>query len=194
MTTDSSSKLRLIPVAIFLIIAGFFAVALRSGDPSRLPSTLIGKSAPEAAFPGLDGLLSEGKTVPGFATADLAKGKVSIVNFWASWCTECVDEHPLVAELKTLTGVDVYGVAYKDSAVASRRFLGRYGNPFTAVGADDSGRRGIDWGVYGTPETFVVNGRGEIVFKHVGPMSPESIKLKMLPAIEAAKSGIAQKG
>lgn len=194
MTGRSSSKLRLIPVAVFLVTAGFFAVALRSGDPSRLPSTLIGKPVPQATFPGLDGLLADGKTMPGFTTADLAKGKVSIVNFWASWCTECVDEHPLVAELKTQTGVDVYGVAYKDNGAASRRFLGRYGNPFTAVGADDSGRRGIDWGVYGTPETFVVNGRGEIVFKHVGPMSPESIKLKMLPAIEAARSGPAQKG
>ena len=142
---------------------------------------------------GLDGLLADGKAVPGFATADLAKGKVSIVNFWASWCTECIEEHPLVAELKTQTGIDVYGVAYKDNSTASRRFLGRYGNPFTAVGADDSGRRGIDWGVYGTPETFVVNGRGEIVFKHVGPMTAESIKLKMLPAIEAAKNSSAQK-
>ena len=193
MTSDSSNKLRLIPVVIFVIVAGFFAVALRSGDPSHLPSALLGKPAPEATFPGLDGLLADGKAVPGFATADLAKGKVSIVNFWASWCTECIEEHPLVAELKTQTGIDVYGVAYKDNSTASRRFLGRYGNPFTAVGADDSGRRGIDWGVYGTPETFVVNGRGEIVFKHVGPMTAESIKLKMLPAIEAAKNSSAQK-
>ena len=193
MTNNSSNHLRLAPVAIFVIVAGFFAVALRSGDPSRLPSPLIGKPAPEAEFPGLDGLLAEGKTVPGFATADLAKGKVSIVNFWASWCAPCVDEHPLIAELKMQTGVDVYGVAYKDDGAASRRFLGRYGNPFTAVGADDSGRRGIDWGVYGTPETFVVNGRGEIVFKHVGPMTAESIKLKMMPAIEAAKNSGAQK-
>ena len=189
----ASTATRLAPVAIFVIVAGFFGVALRSGDPSRLPSPLIGKPAPQAAFPALDGLLAEGKTVPGFATADLTKGKVSIVNFWASWCAPCVDEHPMLAELKMSAGVDVYGVAYKDDGAASRRFLGRYGNPFTAVGADDSGRRGIDWGVYGTPETFVVNGRGEIVFKHVGPMTAESIKLKMLPAIEAAKNSSAQK-
>ena len=190
MTTVSPNKLRLLPVAIFCVVAGFFAVALRSGDPSRLPSTFIGKPAPQATFPGLDGLLLEGKSVPGFSTTDLAKGKVSVVNFWASWCPECIEEHAFVADLKVQTGVDVYGVAYKDEGAASRRFLGRYGNPFTAVGADDSGRRAIDWGVYGTPETFVVNGRGEIVYKHIGPMTAESIKTKMVPAIEAAKTGV----
>lgn len=185
---------RFLPVAIFLVVAGFFIVALRTGDPSKLPSALIGKPVPQSTFPPIEGLLAEGRTVPGFSNGDLAKGKVSIVNFWASWCAPCIDEHPLVAELKIESGVDVYGVNYKDETASARRFLGRYGNPFTAVGTDENGRQAIEWGVYGMPETFVVNGRGEIVYKHVGPMSVESIKSKMLPAIEAAKAALTDHG
>ena len=188
MNVSTSNLLRLLPVAIFVVVAGFFAVALRSGDPSKIPSTLIGKPVPASSFPALDGLLADGKPVLGFTNSDLAKGKVSIVNFWASWCAPCVDEHPLVAGLKIASGVDVYGVNYKDEATAARRFLGRYGNPFTAIGTDGNGRMAIDWGVYGMPETFVVDGQGKIVYKHVGPLSPESIKAKLLPVIEAAKA------
>lgn len=184
---QKSSLLRLLPVAVFVAVAGLFAVALQTGDPSKLPSTLIGKPAPQSTFPPVDALLAEGKPVPGFSTADLAKGKVTIVNFWASWCTSCVEEHPLLANLKVASGAELYGVAQKDDPVASRRFLGRYGNPFSVVGTDRSGRASIDWGVYGMPETFIVNGKGEIVYKHIGPISEESIRSKILPAIAAAK-------
>jgi len=175
------------PIAIFGIMAALFAFALRSGDPSKLPSALLGKPAPEIALPALDELVEGGKPVPGFGTADLGKGKVTVVNFWASWCIPCVQEHPNLIELKQLTGVDVYGVNYKDQAVAARRFIGRYGNPFTAVGVDANGRAAIEWGVYGMPETFVVDGRGRIVYKHVGPISEASLVSKMIPAIEAAR-------
>ena len=96
---------------------------------------------------------------------------MSVVNFWASWCAPCVQEHPLLVALKERTGVQLYGVNYKDQAAAARRFLGRYGNPFAAVGVDANGRAAIEWGVYGMPETFIVNGKGEIVYKHVGPIS-----------------------
>ncbi len=189
MTNDRPSLLRMLPVAVFVLVAGFFAIALRSGDPSRLPSTMIGKAVPPSNFPALEGLQLDGKPIPGFTNTDLADGKVKIVNFWASWCAECVNEHPLLEDLKTTGGIGLYGVAYKDQDEAARRFLGRYGNPFDAVGTDFTGRTGIDWGVYGMPESFIVDGKGNIAYKQVGPMSPEIIKSKILPAIEAAKAG-----
>ena len=183
-----TSRIQLVPIAIFLAVAGLFAIALKSGDPSKLPSTFIGKPAPKSEFPAIEGLLAGDKPVPGFATADLAKGRVSLVNFWASWCNECVNEHVLMADLKAKTGVDVYGVDYKDTAAAARRFLSLYGNPYTAVGADANGRQAIEWGVYGMPETFVVDGAGIIVFKHVGAMTAESIATQVVPAIERARA------
>jgi len=180
--------LRLLPVLIFAAVAGFFAMALRSGDPSLVPSTMLGREVPKGVFPPIEGLMSNGKPEPGFESADLAKGRVSVVNFWASWCVPCVEEHPLIEKLKSTTDVDIYGVNYKDRADAARRFIGRFGNPYTAVGTDLQGRAAIDWGVYGTPETFVVNGKGQIVYKHVGPISEESLKAKLLPAIEKARA------
>lgn len=187
------SRLRVMamPLIVFGAMALLFAFALRSGDPSRLPSTMIGKPAPATTFPAIEALVDGGRPVPGFATADLARGKVSVVNFWASWCVPCVQEHPLLGEISRRAGVEVFGVNYKDDPGNARRFLGRYGNPFTAVGADATGRQAIDWGVYGMPETFIVNGRGEITFKHVGPISPESLESKVLPAIEAARRSTA---
>lgn len=189
MNSERSSVLRLLPVALFVVVAGFFAVALRSGDPSRLPSTLIGKQVPPSEFPALAGFESEGKVVPGFSSAGLADGKVKIVNFWASWCAECVNEHPLLEGVKTTGGIQIYGVAYKDKNEDARRFLGRYGNPFDAVGTDFTGRTGIDWGVYGMPESFIIDGKGTIVYKQIGAMTPDTIQSKILPLIEATKAG-----
>jgi cytochrome c biogenesis protein CcmG, thiol:disulfide interchange protein DsbE len=187
MSTGTSALMRLLPVAVFAAIALFFAVALRGGDPSKIPSMLIGKPAPQTAFPALDELAADGKPVPGFTSADLTKGKVTIVNFWASWCSQCIEEHPLLDKLTGATGANLYGVNYKDTAAAARRYLGRFGNPYAAVGVDSIGRSAIDWGVYGMPETFIVDGKGMIVYKHTGPLSPEAIEAKLLPAIEAAK-------
>jgi cytochrome c biogenesis protein CcmG, thiol:disulfide interchange protein DsbE len=177
-----------LPLIIFGAMAIVFLFALKSGDPSKLPSALIGKRAPVITLPALEELTDGPRVVPGFATADLAKGQVSVVNFWASWCAPCVAEHPLLIALKDRTGVAIYGVNYKDQAVAARRFLGRYGNPYAAVGVDVHGRAAIEWGVYGMPETFVLNGRGEIVYKHVGPITPESLDAKVIPAIKKAQS------
>ncbi len=188
MAEGKPSLLRLLPVVIFAILAGFFAMALRSGDPSRLPSTLVGKPVPQTTFPAVEGLESGGKPQPGFTSADLAKGKVSIVNYWASWCEPCVEEVPLLEQLKNTAGVDIYGVNYKDQTEAARRFIGRFGNPFTAVGTDADGRAAINWGVYGTPETFVVNGKGEVIYKHVGTITVDSLTTKLLPIIEKAKA------
>ncbi len=176
------------PLIIFVGLVGLFAFALQTGDPSKLPSALLGKPAPATQFPALEGLRGNDIPVPGFSSAELATGRPSIVNFWASWYVPCAEEQPLLLELQKRTGVTLYGVNYKDDPIAARRFLGRYGNPFTAVGTDDKGRGAIEWGVYGMPETFVLNGRGEIIFKHVGPISPQSIEQKLLPAIARASS------
>jgi cytochrome c biogenesis protein CcmG, thiol:disulfide interchange protein DsbE len=172
-----------LPLVIFLAMAGMFAYALRTGDPTKLPSTLIGKAAPALELAALDGV-----TVPGFGTKGLAAGEVTVVNFWASWCAPCVAEHPLLSELKVQGKVRLFGVNYKDPPPGGRRFLGRYGNPFDAVGVDPTGRGAIEWGVYGMPETFVIDGAGRIAYKHVGPLTEAAISLKLLPAIKAARS------
>ena len=181
-------RLLIWPLAIFVGLAALFAAALRSGDPSRLPSALIGKHVPEVGFAALAGLSDGNRVIDGFSAADLAAGGVSVINFWASWCVPCVQEHPVLTALKQRSGVKLFGVNYKDQTSAARRFLGRYGNPFTAVGVDADGRGAIEWGVYGMPETFVVNGKGEIVYKHVGPITAESLEGKLMPAIKAAQA------
>jgi cytochrome c biogenesis protein CcmG/thiol:disulfide interchange protein DsbE len=172
---------------IFAVLAALFAFALKSGDPSRLPSALIGKPVPTIDLPPLQGLTENGRDVGGFGSADLSSGQVSVVNFWASWCVPCVQEHPLLMALKERVGVRIYGVNYKDQTAAARRFLGRYGNPFAAVGVDGNGRAAIEWGVYGMPETFVVSGEGRIVYKHVGPITPEALQASIIPAIRSAQ-------
>lgn len=188
-----SSAWKAAPFAIFAILAALFAYALSTGDPSTIPSALIGKPVPQAQFAPLEGLLASGSPVPGFASSDLGKGKVAVVNFWASWCVPCVREHPLLTALKQETGVDLYGVNYKDDTTAARRFLGLHGNPFTAVGTDPNGRGAIEWGVYGMPETFVIDGKGQIAYKHVGPINERSLKEQLLPAIEKARAATAGK-
>lgn len=181
------SRALLWPLVIFGVLAALFAFALRKGDPSRLPSALIGRPAPAVDLPALEDLRDGARAIGGFATADLVKGKVSVVNFWASWCGPCVQEHPQLVALRERTGVALYGVNYKDQPAAARRFLGRYGNPFLAVGVDN-GRAAIDWGVTGMPETFIVNGKGEVTYKHVGPITAEMLETRIIPAIRAAET------
>src|SRR5690606_19180578 len=138
-----------------------------------------------------EGLNKDGRPVPGFTSANLGGGEVRVVNFWASWCVPCVTEHPMLVELVARTGVPLYGVNYKDQADSARRFLGRYGNPFTAVGVDPLGRGAIDWGVYGMPETFVIAADGSIAYKHVGPITEASLREQLIPAIEKARKSAA---
>jgi cytochrome c biogenesis protein CcmG/thiol:disulfide interchange protein DsbE len=164
------------------MLAVIFALALGSGDPSKLPSALIGKPAPATDLPGLSGEASEPQ---GFHSAALRQGRASVVNFWASWCGPCEEEQPMLLALQA-QGVPLYGINYKDQASAARRFLERYGNPFTAIGVDGNGRAAIEWGVYGMPETFIVDGRGVIVYKHVGPITEEALRGSLLPAIRSA--------
>lgn len=181
-----SNLLVTVPVVLFVGLAIVFAFSLRSGDPSKLPSALLGKPVPEVVFAALKGVQHEGKALPGVGPADLVQGKVTVVNFWASWCVPCVQEHPVLVELAKRSDVRMVGINYKDPPPGGNRFLGRYGNPYSAVGVDPEGRGAIEWGVYGMPETFVVDGKGQIAYKHVGPITFETLKSKVLPAIRAA--------
>ena len=176
------------PLVIFGLLALLFTFALRSGDPSRLPSALIGRPAPSLALQPLEGLSDNGNPVPGILAERSEPGEVTVVNFWASWCAPCLQEHPQLIALKEQPAVRLYGINYKDQAGNARRFLGRYGNPFSAVGVDSDGRAGIEWGVIAVPETFVVDGRGVIVYKHTGPISPETLQSAVIPAIRAAQA------
>ena len=174
-----------LPLVIFAALAGLFWYALHGGDPSRLPSVLIGKPVPEFTLPPLEGLTADGgKAVPAFASTDLAQGEPTIVNVFASWCIECQIEHPLLVALAKDQAIRLYGIDYKDEQASARRFLGRYGNPYGRVGVDASGRTAIDFGVYGVPETYVVTGDGRIAYRHVGPLSEAAIRDKILPLLK----------
>ena len=172
------------PLLIFASLAGLFWFALHGGDPSLLPSAMIGKSVPEFTLPPLEGLTADGKDVPGVASSDLAQGEPTLVNVFASWCLECQEEHPLLVELAKQPGIRLFGIDYKDDAASARRFLGRYGNPYSRVGADVSGRTAIDFGVYGVPETYVITPDGKIAYRQVGPLTEKTIKEKLLPLLK----------
>jgi len=179
------SLLMLLPLALFLGLAALFWLRLGDGDPSRIPSALIGHPAPQTPLPPLAGLANDGGPVPGLDPAAF-KGKVSIVNVWASWCVPCHDEAPLLTALGRDKRFQIIGINYKDAPDNARRFLGRYGNPYGIVGVDANGRAGIEWGVYGVPETFVVGREGTIVYKLVGPITPDNIDTVLKAEIEKA--------
>jgi cytochrome c biogenesis protein CcmG, thiol:disulfide interchange protein DsbE len=174
-----------LPLIVFAVLAALLLARLFGGDPSRIPSALIGKPVPDFTLPPVAGLVRDGAPVPGLAAADL-KGRVSVVNVWASWCGPCRYEHPLLMELAKNPAIRLVGLNYKDDPENARRFLGGLGNPYAAVGADTAGRTAIDWGVYGVPETFVVAPDGTIALKHVGPLTEEAIERVLKPAIAKA--------
>lgn len=182
------SWLMILPLIAFALLAGLFWFRLGAGDPARIPSALIGRPAPQTKLPPLEGLVAEGAQVPGLDPGAFA-GQVSIVNVWASWCVPCHDEAPLLLQLAQDKRIRMIGINYKDAQDNARRFLGRYGNPFSAVGADSNGRASIEWGVYGVPETFVVGRDGTIVHKLIGPITPENLSGALKPAIEKALQG-----
>ena len=173
----------LAPLVIFLGLIALFLIRLYAGDPSRIPSALIGHPAPQTTLPPVAGLDRDGKPVPGIEPASF-KGTVTVVNVWASWCVPCHDEAPLLMQLAQNSQLRIIGINYKDEPENARRFLGRYGNPFTAAGADPNGRAAIEWGVYGVPETFVVGRDGRIAYKLVGPITPENLEATIKPEIE----------
>jgi cytochrome c biogenesis protein CcmG/thiol:disulfide interchange protein DsbE len=184
-TAKRRSWLVALPLVLFAALAGLFALRLGAGDPSKIPSALIGQPAPQTPLPPLEGLTRNDAPVPGL-DANMFKGNVSIVNVWASWCVPCHDEAPLLVQLAQDTRIRVVGINYKDSPDTARRFLGRYGSPFSAVGADANGRASIEWGVYGVPETFIVGRDGRIAYKLVGPITSENLGAVLKPEIDKA--------
>lgn len=181
MTRPARLLLALLPLLALVGLLSVFALTLNR-DPSLIQSVLIDKPAPSFALAAV-----EGTGLPGFDTATLV-GEVTVVNVFASWCIPCRDEHPVLEALKAQTGVRLFGLNQKDAAENAVAFLTELGNPYDAIGADSNGRTSIDWGVYGVPETFIVDAKGVIRFKHVGPLSMDDIASEMLPALEAAKS------
>ncbi len=175
----------IVPLVLFFGLAALFLIRLYGGDASRIPSALIGKPAPSTELPALEGVLREGKPVGGI-TPDTLKGAVTLVNVWASWCVPCHDEAPLLMQIAGDERLRLVGINYKDEPENARRFLGRYGNPFSAIGTDRNGRASIEWGVYGVPETFVVGRDGRIAYKLVGPITPSNLESVLKPAIEKA--------
>ena len=167
---------------LFLLLAGLFFAALYRGDPSRVSSALIGRYVPEFELPPVEGI-----DRPGLSSGDFGKGEPVIVNVWASWCVPCRDEMPLLIELGRVSRAPLFGLNYKDDPAAARRFLAELGNPFARIGKDATGRAAIDWGVYGVPETYIVDGNGRIALKHVGPLTPQAIAEEILPALKEAR-------
>src|SRR5450631_66236 len=186
---ESSGKKRnilvLLPLAAFLALAALFLYRLGSGDPSRLPSALIGRAAPATDLPPLAGLERGGKMLPGLSNAAF-QGELTLVNVWASWCVPCADEVPFLEKLSKDKRIKLVGINYKDPPDNARRFLNRYGNPFAAVGVDASGRTSIDGGVYGVPETYVIGRNVTIAYKLVGPVTAENLAQVIEPEIVKA--------
>ncbi|WP_404401024.1 DsbE family thiol:disulfide interchange protein [Pelagibacterium halotolerans] len=181
MSRKARLVLALAPLFVLVALVGIFATQM-GRDTSLVPSALINKPVPEFDLPPVEGL-----DLPGFATADLSGNGVTVVNVFASWCVPCRAEHPYLMELAERGEVALYGMNYDDPAESARAFLSELGNPYDRVGADRDRRVGIDWGVYGVPETFVVNNEGVIVFKHTGPLDERSYRERLLPAIAAAR-------
>ncbi|WP_287186254.1 DsbE family thiol:disulfide interchange protein [Rhodovulum sp.] len=171
------SPLMFVPPVIFVALAALFFIGVGRDDRNALPSTLIGKPAPALAVEPLDGEI--------FDEAVLRGGAVTLVNFWASWCGPCRDEHPLLEALAA-EGVAIYGINYKDKPTNALRFLAQMGNPYAAIAADPAGGTAIEWGVYGVPETFVLDGQGRVVLRHPGPLTAAVIETSLRPAIERA--------
>lgn len=178
----SPSTERPMRIAFLLPLVLFGALTLVLGvglflNPREIPSPLIGKSVPEFDLPPVKG------RALGLASRDL-EGEVSLVNVFASWCVACREEHAVLVDLARRHVVPIHGLNYKDKPDDAARWLAEWGDPYSRTGADLSGRVGIDWGVYGVPETFVVGSDGRIAYKHIGPLTHELVRDKLLPLIE----------
>jgi cytochrome c biogenesis protein CcmG/thiol:disulfide interchange protein DsbE len=192
MTDDRPQRSRLWVAAIPVVVFGGLAVLFwkgLSGNPSEIPSALIGKPVPEFSLPAIDGI-----GVPGFDAASLRQGGVTVVNVWASWCGPCRIEHPLLMALGKRTDIRLVGLNYKDEPENARRFLGTLGMPYAAAVADQAGRAAVDWGVYGVPETFVIDGNGIIRFKYIGPLTADGVAAKLDPEIDKARTPLSGAG
>jgi cytochrome c biogenesis protein CcmG/thiol:disulfide interchange protein DsbE len=167
------------PPVIFALLAGLFYVGMQRENPDELPSALEGKPAPAVQVTTL------GDRKP-FSDGDLREGGVKLVNYWASWCAPCRVEHPHLEALAE-EGLVIYGVNYKDKASNALKFLDELGDPYAAIGADESGRMALEWGVYGVPETYVIDGTGRIVLRFAGPITERVLESQIRPAIESAR-------
>ncbi len=175
----------LTPLIVFGAIAAVFVYQLRSGnDPSELPSTLIDQLAPDFDLAPLEGLANSNGPVPGFSTADLI-GEVTVVNVWGSWCVPCRAEHPFIEALAEDGRFRVVGINQRDGTANALAFLAEFGNPYDAVGIDPRGRASIDWGVYGVPETFLIDRNGVIRHKIIGPIDERRLFEEVMPQLEA---------
>jgi len=170
------NRRRFIPLALFGVTAAFLGVGLTL-DPRELPSPLIGKKAPSFELPALG---APGKRV----TADAFTGEVWILNVWASWCVSCREEHAALTALARAGAAPVVGLNYKDEADQALAWLGRFGDPYTLSLHDREGRLGVDYGVYGVPETFVIDRKGVIRYKRVGVLTPEIVRERILPLVK----------
>jgi cytochrome c biogenesis protein CcmG, thiol:disulfide interchange protein DsbE len=162
-----------LPVVLFFATAVVLYIGL-AGDPKRIPSVLIGKSVPEFNLAAIPSLAS-----PGLSSVDLKKGKVTLVNVWASWCIPCREEQPVLIELAKRTDLQIVGINNKDDPENARNFLGTMGNPFVAIGADPQGRTTIDFGTYGVPESFLVDGKGVIRYKIIGGITAQNFNVDL---------------
>ncbi len=175
-----------LPLILFAVLAAIFAFQLASGrDESVIPSALIGKPAPNLTLPAVSGLQRDGQPVPGLDPAGF-KGQITLLNVFGSWCVPCRVEHPLLMQLAQDKRFRLAGLNYKDKNENALGFLSDLGNPYATVGADTNGRAAIEWGVYGVPETFLIGRDGIVAYKHVGPLTTESIRNDLMPAVEAA--------
>jgi cytochrome c biogenesis protein CcmG/thiol:disulfide interchange protein DsbE len=166
-----------IPVLVLLGLLALFAIGLTL-DPGKVPSPLIGKPAPALELPILDSSAEP-------LTLERLKGEAVLVNYWASWCTPCLQEHPLLMELAR-SGVKIIGINYKDEPQDARQWLARNGNPFSLIAQDLQGKAGLDWGVYGVPETFVLDTQGVIRHKQIGPMTREAWERDIAPRLKSS--------
>jgi cytochrome c biogenesis protein CcmG/thiol:disulfide interchange protein DsbE len=166
----------ILPLGIFVLIVGLLGFGLTL-DPKKIPSPLIDKSAPDFSLRNL--YAPEEK----LSKKDLL-GQVWVLNVWASWCVSCRAEHAIITDLANRNLVDIFGLNYKDQPQDARRWLQQFGNPYSASLMDIDGRVGIDWGVYGVPETFVIGRDGQIKYKHIGPVTQESLEREVIPAIK----------
>ena len=181
----SRRLLYLAPFAVFAVIAAAAAFYLQSGrDPRLLPSALIDKPAPEFAAPSLE---HDGKIVRQGVESRSFRGRTTVLNFFASWCTPCLVEHPQITALSKMPGVTLAGINYKDKPADAARWLARHGNPYARIGVDPAGEIAPEFGLYGVPETFLIDRAGRIRLKQVGPITAQVLKEKILPAIEALK-------
>jgi len=170
-----------LPGLAFAALIVWVAIPLvRGDDPSDLPSALIDQAAPATDLPGLPG------RGPGFTTADLG-GEVMLVNVFASWCVPCLAEHPVLTRLAAEEGLTIHAINYRDAPDDALAWLGRHGDPFARIGSDPEGRAGIDWGITGVPETFVIDAAGRVRFRFAGPVMPEIAAERILPLVEALR-------